>query len=569
MHTAIRTLCLTLAFGLSTRAIAQEPAPAVPPPGAAQDAATGAGPDVAAIADYVNAVSNRFAVGIEKHHLPYMTPEVLAALQTEMHDYLSPRVKTPPTGERREAVLEAIDDTVKLRFGGPDSYLSFRTLFDSLRWQLWTATERPPLTADQQAERDRQREWMFDQIRSAPNAENGSGTPEERQAKSLLTLVHNVFGNPLIPFFHDPMSAEEFEAFKKQVEAQSRQPANPAWRIFQVAMIVRRESVLARWPLEFGTSTLPYFGSGGTTGEFFYYSFGDANMNNRSWVVFPAQNTRRDYFDIALRSLGPAACAARCGGNRALVGRAKKGEPVVRCRDAAAAAGAWDQNGTAGKDRVVHRRPGAAGRIRRLLEEAPVESMEVPKFADPGSPVKARIRLDRFPAWCCRTTRGRLPWRGSKPTGDPAAFVLRLGYRPQAAYPPFRPADAEHEEDGLDLYTASPVKAAQPPAGGEPNTAAADADLMDVLADRFAADLQQQKLPYLTAEHLAAIRTEMLHYLKLRVKKSQVGVAGPNCSRRSTSSSASSLSVRIRISISAHISTCSVGSCGPCSIDRN
>ena len=175
--------CATLAWECATRdkaAIADEPdgapadkreANAAPIVVADQGdkAASAAAADAAGgVAGYIDAVSDRFVAALEKQNLPYVTPVELAALRGELHRYLQRRVKTALVGPARAELLAAIDKFVEIKFSGPTSYVSFRTNFNSLSWQLWTATERPELTADALRERDRQREWMVAYIRGLP-----------------------------------------------------------------------------------------------------------------------------------------------------------------------------------------------------------------------------------------------------------------------------------------------------------------------------------------------------------------------------------------------------------------
>ena len=207
-------------------------------PAAAADAASG-------VAGYIDAVSDRFVAALEKQNLPYVTPVELAGLRDQLQDYLGRRVKTSVDGPSRAALLEAIDQFVSRRFSGRNSYATFRTNFNSLQWQLWTATQRPELTADELKERDRQREWMFAYIRGLPITDNEREFPQRQHQARLQALEHDVFDNRLIPFFHDPMSAPEFEWFQQRVQAPGQFGlTGSVSAIFRAAVIVRSASLL-------------------------------------------------------------------------------------------------------------------------------------------------------------------------------------------------------------------------------------------------------------------------------------------------------------------------------------
>ncbi|HEY1784329.1 MAG TPA: hypothetical protein VGG30_02230, partial [Pirellulales bacterium] len=301
-----------------TRA-ASAPPPAAPAPAAASPdtAASAAAPNAAApdgaapnpvapdaavgVADYIAAVSDRFAAALEKQKLPYVTAVELAGVREQLHDYLARRVKTPLAGPQRAELLETIDKYVERRFSGAGSYLGFRNNFNSLKWQLWTATERPELTADQLKERDRQREWMFAYIRSLPITENEENFPERQPDGRLRALEHEVFDNRLCPFFHDPMSPPEFELFTQRVQAPARYAlTGSVSAIFRAAVVARSAALLDRWPPGFRH---PDFGAlaGENTPNFYYFFFVDINNDMKTWIVGPSKNDSRRYYNVAAR----------------------------------------------------------------------------------------------------------------------------------------------------------------------------------------------------------------------------------------------------------------------------
>ena len=183
--------------------------------------------------------------------MPYVTPENLTVLRAELHDYLAERVTKPLAALSRIKVLKAVDNYVRRNFSEAKSYVRFRENFDMLKWQLWTAMDRRDLTADELKGRESQREWMREYIRDLPNSR--PEIPEWSHEGRLLLLESAVFGNPLSPFFHEPMSAEEFEKFKKRfLDGQKSMSGGnlvsaPA-HFFSAAVWVLAESMQKRWP---------------------------------------------------------------------------------------------------------------------------------------------------------------------------------------------------------------------------------------------------------------------------------------------------------------------------------
>ncbi len=93
---------------------------------------------------------------------------------------------------------------------------------------MWGAGDRAELTADELRVREAQREWMREYVRGLPPDQHLQITPAEQIEAALERLERDVFGNPLHPFFHDPMSPAEFEKFKTGVAGWERAvPPNP------------------------------------------------------------------------------------------------------------------------------------------------------------------------------------------------------------------------------------------------------------------------------------------------------------------------------------------------------
>ncbi len=447
-------------------------------------------------------------------------------MRDEVRQYLTPRVKTPLTGERRDAALRAIDYYVKVRFTEPDSYLDFRNHFDSLRWQLWTATERPTLTAEQRTERDRQRQWMFDYLRGFPAVASSTETAEQQQAGWPLSLKHGVFAHPLIPVFHDPMSAEEFADFQQQLEHLESQPKDPVWRVFYTALAVREETIFARWPLDLGPAASFPFWRRRQGWQFLFLQFFRRPHEPSALDCSVAAGTDASIFRPGQAQGGHTACALRPSFDRRWLAEQEQGSiwfdaqtrrllPVRQTKMAL-----LEQTGWHTADRF------SLADLRKLLRESPVESLTVPKLDGLG-PDESRRVAAATPSLVLENNEGTIAVARIQPHEQPGTFVIHFCYRPQGAYPPFHAADPEYVEDDLNYFQVSPSLVAKqhaPPVTPTPP----DVDLIDVVADRFKGALERLRLPYLEPKHLAAARAEMRHYLKLRVKMPQIGVSRPD-----------------------------------------
>jgi hypothetical protein len=497
-------MLVVVAFlGLWSAAIADEPSGAAPnePKEAALDAAPAAKPDIANAdaaapeADYADEVSDRFVAALEKQKLPYVTPVELAALRAELQQYLKRRVKTPLVGKSREALLEAIDRFVEARISGPDSYRHLRGDFDALRWQLWVAADRPQLTADESKERDRQRKWMFDYIRGLPITANERDFPERQHEGRVRVLKRDVFGSPLSPAFHYPMSPEEFELFKKRTES-SGGLVSSTGTLFHEGVTVQSQSLRKRWPPGFDR---PQNGPllGNYMPDLFYCYLVETGADLANWIV-AAKDGEPEYFDVATRRAG------------------KKGDIWfdATARQLLPAQGAKMSTIEETEWYAIDRVP--MKELRKRVREAPVESMVIPMFSDPRLPEGVRV-IATLPTIVLENTEGTIVVGRVVPSGDEKTLVLEFCYRPLPPNPPFHPADEGYDEPYS--LEPTPIETAEEAA----SRADPDADFIDVVSDQFASALERQNLHYVTPEALSALRAELHHYLKLRVKTPPVG----------------------------------------------
>ena len=185
-------------------------------------------------------MSDRFARAMKKQDLPFAGPQQIEALRTELHDYLDAHLRSPLHQSNRKAILKAIDNFVERNFSGAECYLRFRDQFNALKWQLWTATEpKVGLTPAEHNLLNEQRSWMQQYIASLLDALPANEAPVRLRGpvEQNKQLESEVFSNPLSPFFSEPMSAEEFEAFKTRVESDKDPVAAPK-RIFAAGVYV-------------------------------------------------------------------------------------------------------------------------------------------------------------------------------------------------------------------------------------------------------------------------------------------------------------------------------------------
>ena len=370
------------------------------------------------------------SVALRRQNLPYVTPEVLSTARTMLHQYLKVRVKTPLVGPRREEVLQAMDRYVQENFVGKDSYASFRIDFDMLMWRLWTATERRELTAEELQQRDRQREWMRDYIRSQPIPEEMKYVPQYSYDNRLKLLESEVFGEPLSPFFHEPMSDEEFarftkdmDRFKEHVQVPSPRLAFAPSDIFRTVVGVREQSLLNRWPPGFLLSGL---GADGTRGFSFRWAASD--------TCGPVGVTggKRYYLDVGKPQSVAQDAPLDAEATQKWLAENKKGDvefdaatgrllPVRGAKLATVDETEWYK-----LDRIP------MAELQRRVRDTPVDSMSVPHFSEPGSP-EAQRAFRRWPTLVVESAEGKLALvRVLNSNGGDGTVNLQVRPRPLA-----------------------------------------------------------------------------------------------------------------------------------------
>ena len=504
---------LILAAAVWTTAVAKVPEEEDEASETAEEAAD---PD----ASYVDAVSDRFAAALEKQNLPYVAPEAVAALRIELHDYLADRVTRPLAGASRAAVLKEIDRFVQLNFGEGVRFFRFRDNFDVLKWELWTASDRKPLTPEELAERESQHEWIRDFIRSVPFTKLGKNA-HIQGAEQLRILESDLLGNPLIPFFGDAMSPDEFERFKRDVLAlkeRSGWESDPfvLGGISVAAVRARTESLQRRWPPDCAVVTrqngVAANGAGAhhshhngmhITQCHFYFTF-NYLFSEAINEYLEDRDGGRKYFDVREnRPITPPAGLDKDETDRWLA-NGKQGDLTwdATTRRLIAVRGARLSTLAETEWYLTSRIPLAD--LKKRVADAPLEFYslaDVPTINSPGGYKARENAIAKLPTLVLETAEGKVALlRITDP--DPKSIFFTVIRRPLPPNPPFGAGDVDEGGNG-------PAPAAV--GGTVGGTIAA-------VCDRFAATLKKQDLPYVTPQAASALRAELHDYLAARVK---------------------------------------------------
>ena len=333
-------------------------------------------------------LSDRFAVALARQNLPFVGPAGAGDACTELRDYLEERVKLPVYTPNRKAIATGIDAFVSRNFAEADCYLRFRHRFDALKWQLWTATERKvALSREEQIARASQRGWMYSYLRQVAIARHPANDPPDADElkRESKRLDREVFNNPLSPFFDDPMSDEEFEAFRKHVMSDNT-PQFPRSQIFFGAVYARSAGLKRRWPPGFATRGVHMHGSqdfdfGGPTDE------GEVR-----WRTDPQAGSRPSLFDVATSNAIAAPARLDKQATEAWLREAKQGDlefdpatgrliAVRGARLTTLAETEWYAS-----DRVP------LAELRKRLAAAPLESFTLPAPLTAGSGARTSWR---------------------------------------------------------------------------------------------------------------------------------------------------------------------------------
>ncbi|HEY1785306.1 MAG TPA: hypothetical protein VGG30_07135, partial [Pirellulales bacterium] len=387
-----------------------------------------------------DALGDRFARTLKKQELPFVGPEQLAALRTELRDYLEARMTTPLYRPNRKALFKAVDSFVERNFSGPDCYLRFRDQFDALKWQLWTATEQKVgMTPPEHSALAEQRNWMHQYIFGLVDPQ---AAQRGLQVEPIKQLDSEVFGNPLSPFFADPMSAEEFEAFKNRVTSDLDLLSAPR-RIFAAAVYARAAALKKLWPPGFDVHGVHVHG----TQDF---DFRGTSGGDVRWRSGPAPEGKLLLFDAASNDSVEQPAGLDEKASDAWLLENKKGDlrfdPATRRLIAVRGArlGVLAETNWYAIDRL------SLADLRGRLAESPLDSYTLAELPGAGSPNPSTVEkvlrtlaeksLRGLPTLVLETAEGKIVLLRIEQY-DGGSVLLRCRARPLPPYPPFHPGD--------------------------------------------------------------------------------------------------------------------------------
>jgi hypothetical protein len=178
-----------------------------------------------------NAIADHFTDALRKNQYEFLSEDKLKSLRAQIEDLASRYAPTQLPGRERESLLSAIDRYVPQHFpnrspgirGESDverTYLTFGDLVNTFKWQLWRALTRKPFTAEQLQQRQAQHDWLRQFIDRVP-ARPGDAYPpgiDVSSARAWATArLDELLADPL-GLMYDPMSARQFELFKKLMD---------------------------------------------------------------------------------------------------------------------------------------------------------------------------------------------------------------------------------------------------------------------------------------------------------------------------------------------------------------
>jgi len=177
------------------------------------------------------AIADRFIHGLFKDRYEFLSQDKLKSLHTEIEDFAARYASVQPSEKERALLLLGIDRYVLRHFpnrpdaAGPESdaeraYLRFRDVVNTFKWQLWRALTRKPFTAEQLKQRQVQHDWLrqfIDGVPARPGDAYPPGIVVSNARAWAIARLEEMFADPL-SLTYDPMSARQFELFKKLME---------------------------------------------------------------------------------------------------------------------------------------------------------------------------------------------------------------------------------------------------------------------------------------------------------------------------------------------------------------
>lgn len=187
--------------------------------------------------------ASRIISGLRDRHISGLNEKLLQELDGELREYFGARLNSPLPPARRDELLRSIDDCFAriTRTTNGDIFPGFRDWFETLKWELWIAIERAPLSPEEISRRDAQRKWMRNHVNSLPERQ---GFPRESQ----LVDLERAWADPLNPFFQQPLTPVEFAEFVGHAHEKDSKLAIAASNVFQSLIQTRIDGLFRRWP---------------------------------------------------------------------------------------------------------------------------------------------------------------------------------------------------------------------------------------------------------------------------------------------------------------------------------
>jgi hypothetical protein len=192
-------------------------------------------PDNPAGGTLSKAIADHFVDALHKRAYVFLSDDELGPLRTEIRAFAARYEPAGMPREERESLLSAIDQYVPQLFVNrhfdfpayfssawdvEGTYLKFRDLVNTFKWQLWQALMRRPFTPEQLQRRQAQHDWLRRFIATVP-AREGDGYPPGIVAGNAHAWasrhLEEALANPL-GWTYDPMPDSQFELFKKLMD---------------------------------------------------------------------------------------------------------------------------------------------------------------------------------------------------------------------------------------------------------------------------------------------------------------------------------------------------------------
>lgn len=173
-------------------------------------------------------IAERLVGSLRNHRYCFLGEAELSTLTREIATFAAryaPR-RMPPA--KQDALLEAVEKYVREHFSNPPlesphrslsvegTYLMFRDVVNTFKWQPWRALTRDPLTPEQRAQRQIQHDWLREFIAGVPPNPSKQFAPHPRQEERdewARTRVERELADPL-GLLYDPLTSGQFEVFK-------------------------------------------------------------------------------------------------------------------------------------------------------------------------------------------------------------------------------------------------------------------------------------------------------------------------------------------------------------------